>query len=133
MNRSPARMLRSQRYKYILNLAPGILYNTHMNKATNHDGGREYWSSWVEKSYRDEHTAAMLWSYHNRPAEEFYVLEKDPKELHNLAGDAAYDTLISEYRGLLAAWRLQQADDATGPEVIPEQPKSNPPLAPYVF
>lgn len=61
MNRSPMRMIRTDRYKYILNLAPDSRYDTHINKSKNHDGGRQYWDSWVEKSYRDEHTASVLW------------------------------------------------------------------------
>src|SRR5690606_22683405 len=70
MNRSPMRMLRTDRYKYILNLAPEIMYTTHMDRATDHDGGREYWPSWRAASFRDQHAAAVLWRYHHRPAEE---------------------------------------------------------------
>ena len=32
MNRSPMRMIRTERYKYILNLAPEIRYTTHMTR-----------------------------------------------------------------------------------------------------
>ncbi|MDZ7691151.1 MAG: sulfatase [Balneolaceae bacterium] len=60
MNRSPMRMLRTKRYKYINNLAPEIRYQTHMDQAKDHDGGREYWSSWVEKSYVSEHAACEI-------------------------------------------------------------------------
>ncbi len=49
MNRSPARMVRSNKYKYILNVAPEILFTTHIDRAKDHDGGREYWDSVARK------------------------------------------------------------------------------------
>src|SRR5690606_30734377 len=42
MNRTPMRMVRTKRYKYILNLAPKETYHTHIDKAKDHDGGRKY-------------------------------------------------------------------------------------------
>jgi N-sulfoglucosamine sulfohydrolase len=78
MNRAPSRMLRTKRYKYILNLAPEITYTTHMDKAKDHDGGREYWPSWVEKAKTDPRAAQVLQRYHHRPAEELYDTEADP-------------------------------------------------------
>ena len=132
MNRTPMRMLRTDRYKYILNLAPEVLYTTHMDRAKDHDGGREYWDSWREASFRDEHAAAVLWRYHNRPAEELYDLETDPAEVHNLAGDPAYARLLEDFRARLAAWRAEQGDDRTGPEEAPARTAGEP-IAPYIF
>lgn len=132
MNRSPARMLRTERYKYILNLAPEIVFHTHMDKAKDHDGGREYWDSWVEKARSDKHAAAVLERYHHHPAEELYDVEADPDELHNLAADPRYAKILKRYRREMAAWRKAQGDFETGPEVIkPEKGKR--PVAPYVF
>jgi N-sulfoglucosamine sulfohydrolase len=135
MNRAPARMVRTTKYKYILNLAPEILYTTHIDKAKDHDGGREYWDSWRAKSFTDEHAAAILWRYHNRPKEELYDIESDPHELHNLAADPNYSTLLEQYRQKLAEWRKQQNDTITGPEEIKDEPlkKGEKPAAPYVF
>jgi N-sulfoglucosamine sulfohydrolase len=136
MNRAPARMLRTTKYKYILNLAPEILYTTHMDKAKDHDGGREYWDSWRAKSFTDEHAAAILWRYHNRPKEELYDIETDPHEMHNLAEDPKYTKLMEQYRQQLADWRKQQNDFFTGPEEIKDEAprkKGEKPVAPYVF
>lgn len=137
MNRSPARMLRTKRYKYILNLAPENVYHTHMDKANDHDGGREYWSSWVEKAKTDKKAEAVLQRYHHHPEEELYDVNADPDETVNLANDAKYKNLIEQYRRQMAAWRKTQGDYETGPEEIkPDQPPvkgKKKPVAPYVF
>jgi len=135
MNRSPARMLRTGQYKYILNIAPQILYTTHMDLAKVHDGGREYWDSWRKKSFADEHAASVLWRYHNRPKEELYDILNDPDEIHNLAGDMKYGKVMEDYRAEMTKWRSQQNDTITGPEVIKDEPakKGAKPVAPYVF
>jgi len=137
MNRSPMRMLRTDRYKYILNLAPEIPYTTHMDRATDHDGGREYWPSWRIESFRDPHAAAVLWRYHHRPAEELYDIEADSWEQVNLAADPAYTDMLDRFRLQMKATREAQGDHETGPEDL-SAPKKNPgngkePIAPYVF
>lgn len=136
MNRSPSRMVRDGRYKYILNLAPEILYTTHMDRAKDHDGGREYWESWKAKSYHDPHAATVLWRYHNRPREEFYDLENDPNEWYNLASDSTFSERIQTMRTEMEAWRTRQSDTATGPEQLTPRPQpagARKPLVPYIF
>jgi N-sulfoglucosamine sulfohydrolase len=136
MNRSPSRMLRTDRYKYIFNLAPENVYHTHMDKARDHDGGREYWSSWIEKAETDPHAASVLKRYHHHPAEELYDVETDPDEVNNLAADPAYKQMIEDYRAKMSAWRQAQGDSETGPEVIAPEgdvAKKKKPGAPYVF
>ncbi len=135
MNRSPMRMLRTDRYKYILNLASDEIYNTHMNLADDHDGGREYWPSWRRESFRDSHAASVLWRYHYRPKEELYDIQQDPWERQNLAQDENHAKLMGEFRGQMAVWRKQQGDDKTGPETEVPKPRKpgEPPIAPYVF
>ena len=134
MNRSPSRMLRTDRYKYILNLAPENVYHTHIDKAKDHDGGREYWPSWVEKAKTDNHARAVLERYHHHPVEELYDLKSDPDEKFNLAGDRAHAELIVRCRKELAMWRQRQGDFETGPEKLDQPvPKGKPPVAPYVF
>lgn len=131
MNRSPMRMLRTAKFKYILNLAPEIMYTTHMDRATDHDGGREYWPSWREKSFFDVHAAAVLWRYHHRPAEELYDVEADPWERVNLAADPAYAAELSRFRAQMAVTREVQGDRETGPEELDTPHKGA--VAPYIF
>lgn len=135
MNRAPMRMLRTKQYKYILNLAPEILYTTHMDKAKDHDGGREYWDSWRESSFSDEHASAVLWRYHNRPPEELYDISADPEEKKNLAADPEFERVLQDFRKQMEVIRKNQGDFETGPEK--ESPVENgakqKPVAPYVF
>lgn len=132
MNRSPMRMLRTKRYKYILNLAPEVRYQTHMDQAKNHDGGRTYWPSWVEKSYTNEHAASVLWRYHNRPSEELYDVTNDPREAKNLAADSHYGELLEQFRQQMKQWRAQQGDKETGP-YEPSKRRKGEQVTPYIF
>lgn len=127
MNQSPMRMIRTSQYKYILNIAPEILYTTHMDKV-----GEPYWSSWKEFSFRDEHAAAVLWRYHNRPPEELYDVLTDPDEHNNLAGEKFYQETLEYFRNLMAQWRQQQGDQETGPYQAPAR-EGKEPVAPYIF
>lgn len=132
MNRSPARMVRTKRYKYILNLAPEIEYHTHMDKATDHDGGREYWPSWIEKARTDVHAQNILNLYHKRPARELYDLLADPEEMNNLAEDPKYGEILKNLQTQMVSWRKQQGDFETGPEK-PAQPGVKKAEVPYLF
>jgi uncharacterized sulfatase len=126
------RMIRTSRYKYILNLAPEVLYTTHIDLAKDHDGGRQYWDSWVTRSYETEHAAWIMWRYHNRPAEELYDVQSDPEETRNLAGDSQYKDLLEKFRVQMTQWRQQQGDQETGLYVEPKR-ESKEPIAPYIF
>lgn len=114
MNRTPMRMLRTADYKYILNLSPETRYDTHMNKADDHDGGREYWPSWQTESFVDRHAASVLWRYHYRPEEELYDMKNDPDETVNLVEHPDYEELIEAFRTQMVQWRKAQGDNETG-------------------
>jgi N-sulfoglucosamine sulfohydrolase len=119
MNLSPMRCVRTARYKYILNLSPEIKYTTHMDKAKDHDGGREYWDSWTAKAATDPRAAEILKRYHWRPREELYDVLLDPFEVHNLADEATYADIKKDLSTRLGEWRKSQKDEKTGPEPIP--------------
>jgi N-sulfoglucosamine sulfohydrolase len=116
MNRTPQRSVRTARYKYILNLSPEIEYTTHIDKATDHDGGREYWPSWEAKAKTDQWAAEIIRRYHRRPREEFYDVVADPHETRNLIAEPKQARAVNELRARLVAWRKRQGDDKTGPE-----------------
>jgi N-sulfoglucosamine sulfohydrolase len=121
MNISPMRGVRTERYKYILNLAPENEYVTHMDKAKDHDGGREYWDSWTHKAESDPRAKDILQKYHRRPREELYDVLLDPYELHNLASDPIYAGIKSDLSKQLTAWRKQQYDNKTGADSAPKK------------
>ena len=126
MNFSPMRCARTARYKYIFNLSPENKCTTHMDKAKDHDGGREYWDSWVRAAEGDRRAAAVLQRYHWRPREELYDVLLDPAEVHNLAGDPAYADIKRDLRERLVAWREAQNDHKTGPDPVPSKKGANP-------
>ncbi len=129
VNQAPMRMIRTSRYKYILNLAPEKLYTNHIDVAKDHDGGRQYWYSWIIESYENEHAASVLWRYHNRPQEELYDIQRDPNELNNLAASPYYEGIIQKFRVQMNQWRQQQGDGETG--IYVEENKGE--MPPYIF
>lgn len=131
MNRSPARMIRTRRFKLITNLAPAIPFTTHIDRATDHDGGREYWPSWVARGSESGEAAALLRRYHHRPAVELYDIQSDPHELRNLADDPEFSGVRRDLLNRLSRWREQQEDRETGPHE-PETP-GRPGTTPYIF
>ena len=53
----------------------------------------------------------------HRPEFEFYDLEKDPWEMHNLAKKPKYQPRIQEMKRLLEAWMKQQGDKGAAMDV----------------
>ncbi len=95
MNVYPIRSVRTRRFKYIRNLHPEFEHTTHIDRALARDGGY-YWKSWEKAAKTDPAAAAVVKRYHQRPAEELYDLEADPREQVNLADDPKYaETLES--------------------------------------
>ena len=110
MNRTPMRSVRTDRWKYIVNLKPETKYTTHISDAEGPDG-RDYWNSWERLAKTDAHAAEVVQHYRHRPAEELYDVVADPYELKNLADDPAHATTLAELREKLKQWRLQQGED----------------------
>jgi N-sulfoglucosamine sulfohydrolase len=119
MNVCPMRCVRTARYKYIFNLAPENEYHTHIDKAKDHDGGREYWPSWEKAGQEDPKAAAVLKRYHWRPKEELYDVLLDPYEVHNLADNPSFEEIRRDLNVRLVAWRSGQKDTKTGPDPVP--------------
>ncbi len=130
MNPTPIRMVRSKRYKYILNLASETKYTTHMDKTQKKGEGGGYWPSWVEKSYYNEHAASVLYRYHNHPKEEFYDILSDPHEVKNLSFDPQYNKKLEGFRAEMTEWRKQQGDFEEGPYIPSKEKKKG---IPYIF
>lgn len=108
MNQAPMRCVRTERYKYIRNLAPEIPYVTHI---TEDPDPASYWKSWLRLAEDNSRAARLVQRHRHRPAEELYHLLEDPYEMNNLAGDPAHAGLLSELRKKLDRWRVQQGED----------------------
>ena len=110
MNRSPMRCVRTGRFKYILNLAPKNVYETHISAGAGVDG-KTYWDSWKRLAERDAAAKAVVERYHRRPAEELYDVENDPHEQRNLLNDPAHTETLAGLRDSLRGWRVEQGED----------------------
>jgi uncharacterized sulfatase len=111
MNVYPIRSVRTEKWKYLLNLHPEFYYTTHMDlvpQGTAHSNAA--WPSWIEASGTDPQAAAFLRAYHSRPGEELYDLETDPGEKTNLADKPEYKKQREELRALVRD-RMQQVND----------------------
>ncbi|WP_207534604.1 sulfatase family protein [Desertivirga arenae] len=104
----PIRAIRDKKFKLINNLtAEKPYYIKYMMNTANK---QLVWTSWVEKSKTEVLAKKLTSRIANRPAVEFYDLIKDPEELNNLAEEAEYKTLITNYQHKLDEWMRQQGD-----------------------
>lgn len=111
----PIRSVRDARYKLIRNLA-------HDQPFSNLATRGEIWDSWLASARQgDEHAAAMVDRYVNRPAVELYDLEEDPFELNNLADNPYYSDVIRTLDAELSRWMAQQGDTGVGTEMLAKE------------
>jgi arylsulfatase A-like enzyme len=108
MNRAPTRCVRTEKFKYIVNLAPEIPFTTHISKGP---GRKEYYDSWVKLAETDARAKEVVQRQEHRPAEELYDVEADPYELKNLAADPAHAETLNALREKVKQWRVQQGED----------------------
>src|SRR5699024_6594216 len=85
----PIRSVRTDRYKYILNLLPDYYHTNHSDLLRN-DGRAGYWDSWDRIARKDPEAAEVIRKYYVRPKEEFYDLRRDPTEQQNMIGEERY-------------------------------------------
>jgi N-sulfoglucosamine sulfohydrolase len=100
----PMRMVRTRQHKYLLNLAHQLDYPV---AADLYDS-----KTWQSMLRRDAKMLGerSLESFVHRPREELYDLEKDPNELHNVAGDPKYAEVLADLRKRLKSWQQATKD-----------------------
>jgi len=110
-NHCPTRSIRTERYKYILNLEPDSVFTTHITGckpgSVHH---LPFWNSWEKEAQSDERAYRIVNAYLHRPLVELYDLENDPYEMNNLASDPEYGEVLSTLKIQLAEWRESQGD-----------------------
>jgi len=71
----------------------------------------------IELNHQKKLTGDAAYIFMNtKPQEEFYDLQNDPYEVHNLAEDPKYSKKIEEYRLALKDWQLEIGDKGFIPE-----------------
>jgi arylsulfatase A-like enzyme len=105
----PMRSVRTERWKYILNLHPEFAFTTHIDLPGNL-GQRGYFASWEAAAATNAQATGILKRYHERPAEELYDLEADPDEQRNLAANPGQAKRLKQMRAELEAWMQLQGD-----------------------
>lgn len=118
-NHSPHRAVRTQRFKYILNLNPNEKFITHLSECgpdRQPQATHPYWASWEQLASDEEGKTAekaqrIITRYHWRPVEELYDVRKDPHEQNNLASDPEYRDVLRKLRKRLGKWRSEQGDN----------------------
>ncbi|HEY0771369.1 MAG TPA: sulfatase/phosphatase domain-containing protein, partial [Sphingobacteriaceae bacterium] len=117
----PSRAIRDGRYKLINNLMPDKSY--YIKYMMNTERENLAWTSWVKKAQQNTAARKLTDRIANRPAVEFYDLEKDPYELNNLASKKEYTTLIKKYDTQLKKWMQQQGDPGAALDIEFERTK----------
>jgi len=99
----PMRVVRTRKYKYILNLAHGLDYPFASDLYAS--------PTWQGVLKRGDKKMGVrdVDAYIHRPREELYDLERDPDEINNIAGDGRYAAALDELRGKLK--RFQEDTD----------------------
>ena len=110
-NHSPARMIRTKRFQYILNLEPDTMFKTHITGSPPTSiHYLPFWKTWEEAAETDERAKRIVDKYRQRPLEELYDLDKDPHEMNNLIDNPEYQGVLRSLKRQLADWRKSQGD-----------------------
>ncbi len=123
-DQSPTRMLRTTKYKYIVNLKP----DAPSKKAPR--------PGWVKLVETNSHAKMIVDRLNERPMEELYDIENDRYEMKNLAHLEQYRDILDRFREEMKALRNEQGDIGNRWEEdlkrLPAGHEPNP-LVPYDF
>ena len=102
------RTIRSERFRYILNLNPEA---TFQNIVTNSvASGGKFYKSWIDKAATDSLAKHLVFKFAHRPAEELYDVVNDPLEMNNIANDSRLASVKKDLKERLVKWMEQQGD-----------------------
>ncbi len=103
------RCVRDRRYKYIRNYMPQLPYFRHQHPFYHIQiPTMRVWQQLAEEGRLSGPQARFMTM--TRPAEELYDTRKDPWEIHNLASDPAYASVLDRLRPAMRAWMHEIRD-----------------------
>ena len=109
------RSVRSERYKYIINLTPEATFSNNVTMTERK--WFSFWKTWIEAGETDPVAHTKAQRYLHRPAEELYDVMADPFEQHNLADDPQLAATKADLRARLKAWMADQGDAGQAAEM----------------
>ncbi|MFN3194201.1 MAG: sulfatase [Aureliella sp.] len=112
MNVFLSRAVRTGGYKLIYNPHPEFAFTTHIDLLLRETSG-DYFKEWTQQAKSDPRAAELVNRHHARPMYELFDLEKDPRELTNLAGYDEFRDVEKELRKELMDWIQSQGDELT--------------------
>jgi N-sulfoglucosamine sulfohydrolase len=105
------RSVRSDKYKYIVNLTPEVTFKNACVKLPS-------FVSWKKKAAAGDAAAVeVVRRYEHRPAEELYDVTQDTLEWTNLADDPKLAEAKAELKNQLAMWMKAQGDQGAQTEM----------------
>ena len=106
------RAVRDKRFKYIRNYRPDLPYLLWIPYRNRHPILQEMWRLHLEGGLEGPQEVM----FQPRPVEELYDAQSDPHEIHNLAGDPAYEPELERMRDALDDWLEEVGDMGEIPE-----------------
>ncbi len=104
------RMVRSDRFKCIVNLTPEAAFQNNMTLS-------DIFASWEVRAKTDPAAAVLVHGYRHRPGTELYDIVRDPYERNNLADDPRYTEDLSRLKAELDRWMNEQGDEGQATEL----------------
>ena len=106
------RAVRSSRFKYMRHYHPELPYNLWVPYRNRHPIMQEMWKEFMAGKL----AGPQMLMFQPRPPEELYDTEKDPHEIHNLAGNPGYERELQLMRKVLDKWLEEVGDMGRIPE-----------------
>ena len=122
----PIRSIRDDQFHYLANLKHQQRYHEKhlMTEAPARRYDLQWWKGMSDAAEQGDKSAKKLMNkFHHRPAEELYLVDRDPYELNNLAKDPKYDEVKEHLRAELDRWMAEQKDPGAAMDIPRERTK----------
>ncbi len=123
-----SRAVRDRKYRYIHNYMPYRIYGQRLGYLWRAPSI----GSWERAYNNGECNKIQSAFWETKPAEELYDTENDPWEIHNLADDPRYKTILLRMRAASKSWELKIKDTGFIPEADRIERAGNTPMYDYM-